>query len=579
MSQKEKKSKYPPFGYKGEFNYEKNYVFYNRLKDKNQFQNRAWNRIYDTSLGKFNRHLNSSTNQSISNTQLIKSLRYQGKQEKIKEDRLFQKFFGVVPPMSQDYIKYINTVNTLIGLKDDFQFHLMRLKESAKDFQRGESAATYFEGYLYNAIEEGLAQWYNNLDKQITKEMILYYTPEQFEEVIDDIFEKSMYPALVKLLSKNEKLNSTNEQRRIWQSLIDNIDTASESYESIKSTIISKYKLKEIKQQLLASFGEFDLDDALKIIKAELKGTITKDKNNKIKNNKSKQNKAAAGLLQEFLSTLIKPNFNSDTYSMASIQLKSNKITTDTLTLFSLSKNIPIQKIVDNASRKIKGSNTFKHMHDDVQKYYDDCLKDIDDLFVIYGNNKLYSLGETFDQYKGFTAKSFKIDQLPSYLTTLSPQLTNAAGIKAKQLLINCCPGTIGQNHQTEVQQNISSHISRNMAKLLFDDWNEIGKSNNNSIHIFDLNSVKIPLSVLLLGAADALEKASSSNYSSEWFHIYFPDLEISYPEKTPLQEGETLIKRWNVQRSNFLEKKIEIKFLKNFREIINELIIYQQSM
>lgn len=68
------------------------------------------------------------------------------------------------------------------------------------------------------------------------------------------------------------------------------------------------------------------------------------------------------------------------------------------------------------------------------------------------------------------------------------------------------------------VNQELRNQMSELVAYFLFDDWNQIGASNSNSIHLFNLNGVNIPLSYLLIGLGTAIQEVDKS--PSSFFEV-----------------------------------------------------------
>ena len=135
-----------------------------------------------------------------------------------------------------------------------------------------------------------------------------------------------------------------------------------------------------------------------------------------------------------------------------------------------------------------------------------DYLQKFSEGFIIYTSDKNYSLTEGFKTRGGFSAGSaLTLEQYEALMDTAG---RNASGfIGAIEQLAQ---GAVGED---ESKSDYTDIISKNIAYLLFDDFNTIGTGITNgpqSIHIMNLNGMFVPISAILYALGDALRREES---------------------------------------------------------------------
>ena len=113
----------------------------------------------------------------------------------------------------------------------------------------------------------------------------------------------------------------------------------------------------------------------------------------------------------------------------------------------------------------------------------------------------------------------------------------------------------------------IEEILAQDVAYFLFDDFETIGKSNTNAIHIFDLDGIFFPLSVMLYGIANGIEQVITSPQIYIDFSI--KSGKILYPN-SPTYTHEM----W-INQAEYGMKTIDIsmKFFKNFAAFIKKFL------
>lgn len=179
-----------------------------------------------------------------------------------------------------------------------------------------------------------------------------------------------------------------------------------------------------------------------------------------------------------------------------------------------------LNEMLEYMDKKMERTKDLLEAHKKMDDFYDEYLKDMKDVFVIYTSNKAYAF-HSFSEY-GFHGNTRKIDDLAPFLVkTNHMTLKNAKNFL--DVVKSTIPGAALGKYQSELKEQLYLQVYNAMAYLLFDDWKRIGTTKGRAMHVFTLDDVNVPLSSLLLGAAEAIRQAE--NYK-QWF-----TMSISYPE------------------------------------------------
>lgn len=192
-------------------------------------------------------------------------------------------------------------------------------------------------------------------------------------------------------------------------------------------------------------------------------------------------------------------------------------------------------------------------------------LKNINDSFIVYSSAKNYSITDDFKSRGGFSAGfNLSLRQYEELMSKIERNMSVFIGA-IEQL----SEGAVGQDIN---KTDFADIISKDIAYLLFDDYDAIGSglSNGaNSIHIMNLNGLFLPISSILYALADAIssEQQIKGIVKTELKipKIYFKDDEAQRNfEKT--RPGEA----WAFQREYALDNiQIETHFLGNLQEML----------
>lgn len=183
---------------------------------------------------------------------------------------------------------------------------------------------------------------------------------------------------------------------------------------------------------------------------------------------------------------------------------------------------------------------------------------------IVFVSDKSYDF--TRETFEGFTAES------PSL--RVAAKVLEKAGTSSE--LVEHFIFLAANSGYRRMNGNNTEDIRRFMAtaigNFLFDDvvisqeLSSEGLSNINRLHVFNLNNIYIPLSILLKGLYESLIKLSKDY--KQFINIGFSPAELNYSE----QKDGLDKKDWdNLYNNSLIKAKFHIHFLKNFSDFIRE--------
>ena len=299
-----------------------------------------------------------------------------------------------------------------------------------------------------------------------------------------------------------------------------------------------------------------------------IKETINKELN------KSKRNKKT--VINDIL-TQTKKTFNGnkgslsgqiaeiiDMYITQSVIESSTKASKDFTAIHSGRANIrpdvvytfnmgEMTKVIEEAVTK-----TANNRSEAVQRFkeLDKDMSEIKQGFILYVNQKEYLTGGS--RFKdGFIGGVTSVKNLNAALSVGFDGDSEFLGA-----LYQVAEGAIGEKHKEDFEDALISQI----AYILFDDYTTIGNISNGAqaIHLMLLNGIYLPLSVVYMALANAIEQSQGNRNELR----KFVSVDLIAPAVLENQEGIT----WDAQRENAIkntEANIKVGFLKNIQTII----------
>ena len=522
------------------------YVFYQRLNSPDGQQN--WKNLYQSAMSDFSSMELGSYQTTYSD--IADRLISAGQAEQAKERRLLQEIFGAnIGNISlNEYPKFIKTINELMGLKDQFQNLIVKLRRN-KGRERAPTAASYFDSYLSTAITKRLRGF---IDTQKGMELIADGNYNGWMEELTEIIETSIEDAVKKISEQKDKIDG--EEVRIWAEAASLLQKTNGQLQQFKNDVFKRFNLQNVIREIF--------DWQTKRYQEQRKTTRGLAKTVKGSMNMGEIGaRSAAGFVEEYIVS------SMQSMSRGGGTLSSNMVKSDNIHLFSATVDISLDNIFQQLNDSLTG-NSLEKNRGIIENFYNNYLSKIKDGFIVFENVKNYSLGNNF---KGFSAgTSQPLSQLPSILNEIG---LNIDGDSLVNLLYNTIGGAIGEDRQSYVRDQIRLSMSGAIANFLFDDWQMIGQSGDRSIHIFNLNGVLVPLSYLLISMGEAIKRVQRA--PSDYFKVTFnmPG-SILWPERVPMSDGENIYDYWEQQRQDVESRStFSIKFLANFKSLLGQLI------
>ena len=233
--------------------------------------------------------------------------------------------------------------------------------------------------------------------------------------------------------------------------------------------------------------------------------------------------------------------------------------------IFSFNLELDIQKLADlfemtsedEYSRRIKNIQAMEKMFKELEGAKGD---------IVFVSDKSYNfVGDTFE---GFTAESPSLRVVNKILdrAKINEQLIEHIIFIAA----NSGAGRANGNNIEDVRRFIASSI----GNFMFDDTvisNELsseGLSSVNRLHVFNLNNIYVPFSVLLKGLYDSL-KRTDKDYKNI-VNVGFSAMKIDYKEQ---KDGLTKKDWLDLYNSTLIKSKFHFHFFKNFADFIREAL------
>lgn len=541
-----------------ETNYEQNgYVYYDRLRNETR---PFWKNVGIKAEQRLGNYLSNST---ISKTDLSSTLASIASNERQNEIRFLSTIFGYQSGFDESnvtldsYEEFINYINLQIGMKDAYERFLIDTKKKTGGKRRNPNVATSFPTYLVQALNKMLR---NSTDKVVRA----LEDPKEFDEFIDDLVDE-MAEAM-----SNAQVDKVERERlgesKPWKDLYEVLKKDKYSHAAWKDLLIKRVHIETILREMVEKNGSA-IDR--KGIRQAVDNTV------------SSTRAITGGYLQEIIQALMNKANTNPNIKIGGGTIKSNIPTTDNITLYST--NIEIQeaeltRLFEELNPEIS-ETTKEGNRKIIEDFYEQHLKNLKDTFVVYESVKNVTLGDWFENAGGFNNGN------PKELYKVSDDLESIGfsdvAQKAEnlyQVLINAMDGALMTESKDRAMSELRLAICHGLASVFFDDWAEIGKVGTNAIHIFDLNSIKVPLSYLLFALSEALnimenDEVNDSRYIKIEFSI---PKQILYPEPVPIitYDGTTIVDHWNRQAEVAKKQSTyKVNFLSNFVDTISNLL------
>lgn len=501
------------------------WVFYENLKDNNiELYNAAKNGL-------------SRVSENLRDSSVPARLYTMSKEEAKKEVALLQRVFNVpihFNPESRDfYRELIQSLNYVLSIKEVYQRNIDRIKAGETQI----SVAQLFPSYFTTI-------WNENVEKIMAK--IVLKRNETIIQVADRVLSEEL-PNLVYLtlerMFNSKDFAKDSESQRSYQDLLTVLQKQGQGSKIVKD-LYDLYHIEELKQSILGQMNKVG----------------SKSKRNQLKKIDTKKivgkNKYSdGGISLEFFENFIINSLEdlgkaSKNFKISAIHSGQVKMKADNIITFNIDTSF-----IEDALKTTGETSRQKNI--ELLNELNNKIAGINDSFIIYSNAKNYSLSKNFH---GFSSGApISLETLKQVLSPVQNNIDTFIGAIA-----NLIPNAIGADNRREMEESIATDV----AYLLFDDIDKIGIPNSGpqSLHLFDLNGIYIPLSYLLW------ELANSIQHGLENPHLLVK-VNIKTPYNVEFEDGPWGYENWKKQRTTALQEiQITASFLQNFRDIINNL-------
>lgn len=519
------------------------YVYYTRLE-------RDHPDLYASAVNSYNAQLGLLQSAISPTSEAITNLKQMANLELAKEEDFLRKMFGTklnINLMDQNMVKdLIDTLNGALQFKEIYERNRALILET-----RGQkNITTWFGEYFNRAWNENIEDFSSQLQQNIsnkTNQEISFIVENQVDSYIEICTKRAIEIMTTEAKRENGLENSEydNAYREFYSGLLQ----FESNMKSLASNLREVFELDKVKEYVMEQmkpnkrFGNLE----------DMQKKLAKKQNVHSKGGESLEVWENAIVMQTLTEALGKRGIQVESYHTGQFGVKADNIYTAKL-------NININDILNETSSNSREQNikAFSKLGNQ--------LAQMDDGYIIYSNAKNYTLNSNFH---GFSAGAdMDLNKLGSIL--------NLAGQVNVKTLIGIAEqtgaGAIGEDSNSDTisggKESIERYIALNIAAFLFDDFTSIGDVNMsgaNALHIFDLNGVFVPLSVLLFKLAEAAEQAKSDITGIVRVDLEVPP--ILYPD-----EGTGIgWKYWVEQKADTLANtKVSIHFLKNLRDILS---------
>ena len=224
------------------FQYDDNLIFYSRLNDDNAPQKAFWKKVYTDANAAFYKKTIKNMPTANEIKEIGNGLIAAGLKEREKEISLLQTAnFKQIPIDEKDYTKYINALNKIIGMKDDYENLLKLAKTKAVGKERGQGIATYLGEYLLTALNQNLGKM---VQPEIDEKNGEFVVTEKWKNKVEQCVKDSVYEAILKV--SNQKVDIDGEEVSLWKRSLAPILANKDAYNFFEQTLLTTYHLDTI---------------------------------------------------------------------------------------------------------------------------------------------------------------------------------------------------------------------------------------------------------------------------------------------------------------------------------------------
>ena len=474
-----------------------------------------------------------------------------------------------------DIQTFVSKFNEILMSKQQIQNAITRLeaalsKEKQTANYRAPSIAVWFNSYLRTALSRNISTFIDNNIRALNQQNF-----SAWEAQLDNIIDVSIREAFEQMLTKvkeeeGKELYGDSSQ---WEAV----------YEASRAIKDFDVKFGEMIRSKIdfSQLAKLFQDEGLKVKRKDARyRNVSKTIDKRLNLSNSKKSRAMGGSVEEFIMQIINSMgaaFSNAT-SASSAVFSSELMKADTVTLFSYSNDIDIQRgadaVVEQLNETMLGSSSLLDATRRMTEFYNQNLSKLNDAFIVYGSTKLYAMTESFTH--GFHGGGDR--SLEDAKSIISQAGIASAGSIEKFInaAYNTGAGAIYADSRGEVAESLKAALMGSVAELLFDDWVSIGEVGGGAqaIHVLQLEGIQIPSSVFLRAAGQAMINLQQDMERYVKIHVTLPGA-VTYGERTIEEHRyEEVLARWEEQAQLARnQSSFSMNFLANFKQLITQWI------
>lgn len=498
-------------------------------------------------------------------------LRAQAQAEFEKEKAVLEDYFGTPGALrwladdidSSDMVKAFNEAYGLVAVCQRLAKETTEINEEGKRVAKKGvgrlTAASYFGGYFTSELKNRVIAYFSdpanaqNISAKNSKIM-----EADFRRIVDESFDAGMSKAL-------GEFNEDTEFAKAYETALEMWNKANHFKSEFKIDLWSRYDMENVLQLMRTVFST---ENAL----ADVKGTMEKVLGSSHPNTKFSVGgtfdlQTTAGITAEYIAGLIAESLASNGNFTVDAFHAGRGGRADLITVLSkLKSEVDANVSLDTGRLEAilaKGSTQIEKALPAIKKFSEEVYAATADRAIIYDNIKKRNMGKHFN---GFDGGERSLSGMQATLAGIGLSDAN----KLVDYIRQTMTGAIYQKDQEKVRKQLAGLI----ANFLFDDYGTIGngvETGKLSIHLFDLDNTKVPLSFLLNNLSKAMANASSGP-TSEWASVninYNGGVAFTEPPDKRKRTSAESAARWSKQASKADGITITVTFLKNFKDLM----------
>lgn len=252
--------------------------------------------------------------------------------------------------------------------------------------------------------------------------------------------------------------------------------------------------------------------------------------------------------------------------------IQGNMVRTDTTFLFSTNLDLDLRAVMMELNQSLSSNTDMLKAYEKFQDFYNKTQKNMEELYAVFVNAKNYSLGHDAHNYTQHQKGTF--EELPGFLTRAGFSVGSVRNFLL--LAYNTGEGSVRANQSADFMEDCVNALKAMAAKLMFDDYEQIGQGGANSIHMFYLSGKYVPSSVVFQAMADAIGSAKELSKASITLPSpvkYKSSDSYGIEAKSDADFKEKLMTKWAEESARAQsEARWEVEFTLKIKQILSDL-------